>query len=270
MKSIIYTLICLTILVSSLFPQDKDSLIQLYKGMGYKIEYIDREIFNIYQEIEGFEYVQLFLRDKKSLVSKIRLSKNEIFSDTAIVEDISRLNELHLELTKFKMENDEKFANPPDASVFTNAGNNYDGKLEMFSKGHLFLYSDLNYLSGNSSPFNFKIRVTSLDSLMVSVKQSVGQYVGYGAGAGFLIGFIAGYASFDDDWGAKKEVKWLISSGIGAGIGLLLGLLISESIPPDMVTINFNSPYDVIKLSDHSAYYFGYDKTLEEKYIEMK
>ena len=70
--------------------------------------------------------------------------------------------------------------------------------------------------------------------------------------------------------GIKKETKWLISGAIGAGIGLLLGWLIGESIPPDIITINFNSPYDITKLKDHTAYYFGYGEILGEKYVVVE
>jgi len=270
MKRIIYTIISLTILTSLIFPQEKDSLIQLYYGMGDTIDVIDREIFEFYEDIDGYKYAQLFLRDRKYLISKITYSNNGIINDTVLVESMSKLYKFKKNMSRFKIENESKFESPVDASVFTNAGNNYDGKLEMFSKKYLYLNSDLNYVSGNSSPFNFKIPITRLDSLMVPVKQSVGPYLIYGSAGGYILGFIVGLATFDDDWGLKKELKWFISGAIGAGVGLLLGWLIGESIPPDILTIKFNSPYDVAKLRDHTAYYYRYDKALGEKYIEIE
>jgi len=270
MKNIIYILISLVLLTSSLFPQKKDSLIQLYYGMGDTIDVIDREIFDLYQDIDEYKYAQLFIRDKKNLVSKITYLNSDILSDTVLIDDISKYSELNYNLNRFNIENDQKFESPLDASVFTKTGNTYDGKLEMFSKKYLYLNSDFNYSTGSTSPFKFKASVSNVDSLMLPLKPSVLTYVGYGALGGLGIGLVAGIATFKDDMGASKEVKWLATSAIGAGIGLLLGWLIGESIPPDIITIKFNSPYDVSKLRDHTAYYYGYDKSMEEKYVKFE
>lgn len=270
MKKILMGLFVFIISIIQIHSQEKDSLIQLYPGMGDTIDVIDREIFELYKDIDEYKYSQLFLRDEKYLISKITCSNNGILSDTVLVDDISKFSELNYNLSRFKLENDKKFKSSLDASIFTKTGNTYDGKLEMFSKKYLYLNSDFNYYTGSSSPFKFKTPVSRVDSLMIAVKPSVLPYVGYGALGGFGIGLIAGIVTFDDDWGASKELKWLLSGAIGTGIGLLLGWLIGESITPDIITIKFNSPYDITKLSDHTAYYYNYDKSMEEKYVEFE
>jgi len=240
--------------------------------MGDTLDFVDREIFELYQDIEGYKYAQLFLRDKKYLVSKITYLNNGILSDTVLIDDISKFSELNYNLSRFEIENDKKFESPLDASVFTNAGNNYDGKLEMFSKRHLFLYSDLNYLTGNSSPFNYKVPVSRTDSLMISVKPSLGPYIGYGALGGVGLGLAA--ALFWINTANLREGYEIYVVGtttlVGAAVGVLVGWIIGETVPPDIINIQFNMPYDITKLRNHSAYYFRYEDSLEQRYIEIE
>jgi len=270
MNRIIYILISSVILTSSILPQERDSLIQLYSGIGDTIDFIDREIFGLYPDVNGYKYVQLFKRDGEFLVSKITYLDDGILRDTLIIEDYYQLYFLRQNVTKILMGNDKKLNSPLDASVFTNTGAQYDGRFEMFSKRYLYLNSDFNYLKDNSSAFDYKTPFLIVDSIQIAVKSNDGPYVEYGALGGFALGLIAGIATFNDDMGADKEIKWVVTGGIGAIVGGLLGWLIGESLPPDIVNIRFNTPYDVTKLKDYSAYYFQYNKTLEEKYVELE
>ena len=203
-------------------------------------------------------------------MSKITYLDDGILRDTLIIEDYHQLYFLRQNVSKILMENDNKLKSPSDASMFTNTGAKYDGKFEMFSKKYLYLNSDFNYLNANSSGFDYKIPFSLVDSIQIAVKSNDGPYVEYGALGGFVLGLIAGIANFNDDAGADKEIKWVITGGIGAIVGGLLGWLIGESLPPDIVNIRFNTPDDVIKLKDYSAYYFQYNKALEEKYVELE
>jgi len=270
MKKLIYMLLTFVVFISFPYSQERDSLIQLYSGIGDTIDFIDREIFDLYPDIEGYKYAQLFSRDKKFLISNINYSNGGRLCDTILVEDISTFYNMRFQLSQFVVENEKEFASPNDAFVLTNTGNKFYGKLKMFSKRYLYLNSDFNYLTGNSSGFDYKTPLSQVDSIQIAIKPNVGPYVGYGALGGFALGLIAGIATFNDDAGADKEIKWLAASAIGAAAGLLIGWLIGESLPPDFVNIRFSTPYDVIKLKDYSAYYFQYDKTLEEKYVKLK
>ncbi|MBE0571504.1 MAG: hypothetical protein IH618_08170 [Ignavibacteriaceae bacterium] len=267
----IICLICTMIMLSdSVQSQERDSLIQLYPGMGDTLDLFDREIFNLYQDVDEYKYAQLFSRDGEFLVSKITYLDDGILRDTLTIEDYHQLYFLRQNVSKIIMENDKKLNSPLDASVFTNTGAQYDGRFEMFSKKYLYLNSDFNYLTGNSSGLDFKTSFSHVDSIQIAIEPNVGPYVGYGALGGFALGFIAGIATFNDDWALQKETKWTIFGAFGAVTGFLLGWLIGESVPPDLVNIRFNTPNDVVKLKDYSAYYFQYNKTLEEGYLELK
>jgi len=49
-----------------------------------------------------------------------------------------------------------------------------------------------------------------------------------------------------------------------------VGWIIGETVPPDIINIQFNMPYDITKLRNHSAYYFRYEDSLEQRYIEIE
>ena len=85
MKITIYILLIIVSCSQFLRSQQRDSLIQLYSGIGDTIDFIDREIFDLYPDIEGYKYAQLFNRDDEFLVSKIVYSNNTIRNDTTLV-----------------------------------------------------------------------------------------------------------------------------------------------------------------------------------------
>jgi len=271
MKKIIYLILTTFLLTSfKIASQARDSHIQLYPGMGDKLDFVDREMFGLYPDIEGFDYAKIFSRDNKFLVSEISYFNKGFSADTVIVEDISKLSKMRAQLNQFTIQNDKKFESPINASIFTSNSNKYDGKLMMFSKKFLYLASDINYSVENYSPFYLKSSIESIDSLMIPEGKNLFPYIGGGAFAGFLAGFLIGTAIFEDDMGANKETKWMAIGGIGALVGALFGWVISEAIPNDHITIQFNTPYDVTKIKDYSVYYYRYDKSIEEKYVELK
>jgi len=270
MRKTILFLFFTLILISQVHAQEKDSLIQLYPGMGDTLDMIDREVFGLYKDVKGFQSARMFVREKKYFISDIKYLKDGLPGDTVLIEDISRFSEMRFQLNKFKLENDKKFESPLDASIFTTSGSRYNGRLDMFSKRYFFLSVDLNQAESSSSPYKYKTSVLLVDSLLIPEKQDVGKYILYGTAGGFVLGFFAGYATFDDDWALPKESKWLITGAIGAGVGFLLGWLIGESLPPNILTITFNSPNDILKLKEHSAYYYQKNPSFEEQYIGIE
>ncbi len=270
MKALIYLLALLMLFAIILNAQEKDSLIQLYPGMDDTLDFIDREIFRLYTDIDGFQDAQLFVRNDKNFVSKINYKDEGLLKRKILVESISAFHDLKNRMSQFKIENDHKYELPLPTSVFTRSGSQFDGRLKMFSKIYLYVNSDTEYGENERSPIKFKVAFSKIDSLSIPVKQSTGKYLLYGVGGGTILGFIIGYATFDDDWGLPKESKWLISGAIGAGIGFLFGWLIGESLPPNILTITFNYPTDILKLKEYSAYYYQKNRSIEEQYVEMK
>ncbi len=119
---ILYLISSIFLLSTNIPAQEKDSLIQLYSGIGDTIDFIDREIFGFYPDIDEYKYAQLFNRDREFLVSKITYLDDGILRDTLIIEDYHQLYFLRQNVSKIIMENDKKLNSPLDASMFTNTG----------------------------------------------------------------------------------------------------------------------------------------------------
>lgn len=272
-KFILYSICLIFILSLNSLAQESDSLIQLYPGMGDTLDFIDREIFELYRDFDDYKYAQLYLRDNKLFVSKI-YSKYGKVRDKVLVEDISEFEDSQMKLYQIILDNEKKFQSPLNASVFIDNGHNYNGKLEMFSKKFLYFNSEMDYLTGDSSPFKFKTQLQKVDSLRIQAKKpNLLPYIGYGALGGAAIGAVIGvYWANNYENLYEDHDKYLIgiSSLVGAVIGVFVGYIINTTAPLEFITIRFTSPNDILKLKDYSPYYFNYRKSLEESYVELE
>ena len=280
MKTVL--LLILLFLFSSLQmkAQNQDSLIQLYKGMDDTIDFIDREMFDLFPDIEGFKYAQLFIRNNQSLVSKITCLENGIEKRLSLMENISKLSKINSKLYKLEEENINKSENPPEASLSIRNENILNGKLKMFSKKYLFLDSKVDNSNYESQLSYYKVPLTQVNYLHLTQENGFEKnlkYIGYGALGGGALGFLIGYAADDNGqlsgWEMLDDFERAAVAGlIGIGVGALVGLIIGEIAEPfySEFTITFNSPNDILKLKEYSAYYYQQDKTLEEQYIEVK
>ncbi len=64
MKKIIYKLLTFVLFVSSAYPQQKDSLIQLYPGLGDTLEFFDCDSFNCFKN-RWISICILIIRDEQ-------------------------------------------------------------------------------------------------------------------------------------------------------------------------------------------------------------
>ena len=270
MKKIIIALMVTIIFSAISYSQQRDSLIQLYPGVGDTLDFIDREIFGLYRDFDDYKYAQLFLRDNKFFISKI-YSKYGKVRNKVLVEDISKFKDLQMELYQIILENEKKFQSPLNASIFIDNGHNYNGKLEMFSKKFLYLNSDIDYITGISSPFKFKTLFQKVDSLRIQAKKpNLLPYVGYGSLIGAGLGAATGLLWNKENLRVSDITIVALATLIGWGTGALVGLVIGSTTPMEFITIRFNSPNDILKLKDFTPYYFNYRKSLEESYMELE
>ena len=77
-KYIVNISIVLIIALIQLSAQERDSLIQLYPGMGDTISYVDRNYFGLYNQVEGFEYATVYINDNEKLISRVTSSDNGV------------------------------------------------------------------------------------------------------------------------------------------------------------------------------------------------
>jgi len=273
MKSIIYILISLTILASTSFPQEKDSLIQLYPGLGDTLELLDREFFNLYSNIEGFQEASLYIRDNNKLISRLKLKISNEIIDTTFIQPLAILEKVRLDIAKLENENSKKLGIKADAIVGLKDEKLIKGRLIMFSKSNLYLISENEDENKILQSDALKIQLSNVNQINVLGQNNTWSYAGWGVLIGFAVGGIAYLSSKEDNstspgiGGFGLRGLELISTPI---LGGLVGLLIGSGSSSDDEIIQIESQSDVMKLKDYAKYYFRYDEALEEKYVEIE
>jgi hypothetical protein len=265
--TVFFVTVIVFILGGNSLCQERDSLIQLYPGIGDTIDVFEREYFGLFPNIDEFEQAQLYIRDNSSLVSKITYAAEGILKDTVSVQQLSALNGVRLSIKKIEMENDEKLETLHEVTILTKDGKTYDAKLVMFNKYYLYL------LSGESSGSGFMIPLSNINNVVLLGESEAVYSMGVGALLGGVIGAIIGFISGDDESGflqftaGEKAIGFGLIFGIVGGI---IGLSSGLGSSTDDETIQINSQHDVIKLRDYAKYYFIYDEEVENSYTEIK
>ncbi len=257
--------------------QNQDSLIQIYSGMGDTLDFIDREMFELYPDFEGFKYAQLFNRNNQYLISIINCLDNGIEKRIPLIENISKISEFNYKISRFEKENLEKNNKLLDVSITKNDQNILEGKLKMFSKKYLFLDYDNYSTNLEGQLLHYKIPITQINYLGLTEEKGFEKnlkYIGFGTLGGGALGFLTGLAiGPSENFDRLDNFQYGALCGlVGIGVGALVGLIIGEIAEPYYTdfTITFNSPNDILKLREYSAYYFKPDNKIEDLYKEIK
>lgn len=267
MKKLLCTLtVTVIVLITQInsFAQTRDSLIQLYPGIGDTIYLIDREYFELFQNVDGFEYAVFYIRDNKELISKVTSKLERVNKDTLFIQNISVLENVRLKIKKIDGENNKKLESPREVIVFAKDENQYKGLLEMFSKENLYL------ISAEQSDYRYKIPISNVERIVLPGESNVLSTLGIGALIGAGVGALIGLAASDDGGFITKEGQ--VAAGgiffglIGAIIGLVSGLVSSESD----LEIHIKKDSDILMLKNIAYYYFIYNETREKKYVEIQ
>lgn len=249
------------------FAQTRDSLIQLYPGIGDTIFLFDRDYFKLFPKIGGFEYAVFYIRDNKELVSIVTYNSGSVVRDTLSTYSLSALENIRLKIRKISNENYEKLEPPREVMIFTKEANQYTGLLEMFSKENLYL------ISSGQSDDRFKIPISKVDSILIPGESRVASSMGWGALIGFCVGGLLGIASGDDKGGFvnfSAGKKALGFGGLLGGVGAIIGLVVGLSSSENEEVIQIDKDFDLHQLKNIAYYYFVYNETREKKYIEIK
>ena len=267
MKNLIYILLTFFLFIFSTYSQQKDSLIQLYPGLGDTLDFIDREYFGLLQNISGFEKATFYIRDNKYLISKIIFKRNETFFDTLAVQSLSVLDAMRSNVERILLENKTKVSSPREVIILTREGKEFSGKLEMFSKDNLYLSSTKNLQAEESAERNSLIPANKLEKVTFESKSNVLASVGWGVLAGAALGGTMALASGDNE---LAQGLFLIAGAFFSVVGGAIGYFIGMSGSEDEVVIRIDNQIDLLKLKNYAKYYFRNDKTLEEKYVELE
>jgi small nuclear ribonucleoprotein (snRNP)-like protein len=271
MKNFFYFFISIAVLTSTLLPQRKDSLIQLYPGIGDTLQTFDRNYFELFQNISGFESATFYIRYQDRLVSKIKYIKDNSFYDTTAIQSLAVLQSIRKQIENTLLKNDSVTYSQQETIVSTKDGKEYEGNLDMFSKTNLYLSEVEALQSEKDLNMNVSIPVNEVNTIILIGSSNVLYSTAVGVLAGGTFGAIIGFASGDEEGGFVNFQKEEKAFGLGVTFGLIggtVGFMIGES--EDDVVIKIDSKNDLLKLKDNAKYYFQYDKSIEEKYVELE
>ena len=242
----------------TLFAQQADSLIELVPGIGKRIGIVDKEYYGLFPRFKSFEKAELFIRDHKQLISKISYFELNQIKDTTLIQSIFVLDSLRSQINQIQEEYDNKFTSPVEVKVVTVSGDKYEGKLEMFSKRYLYLFSDKSIVTGGTSHLRVKIPVSDIEAVVVPGQSNVLLGIGIGALVGAVVGLAIGLSSAKDEkaciFTIKKEHQAICLSAFTGVIGSLAGLLFGVVSSSDDEVLGISRISDIIKLKEYAKY----------------
>jgi len=265
MKKIIYLLLAFNLFIVSAYSQERDSLVQLYAGIGDTIDLFNREFFDLYSNVEGFQDASLYIRGKDKLVSRLELQVSRGIVDTIIINSLSSLEIVRLNISKLDEENNKKSGIERDVIVGFKDERQIEGQLNMFSKSNLYLFSENNNENNISQSQYLMIPTLNVNEVNILGQNKTWSQAGWGALIGLAIGGIS-YFSTENNSKNLRGIE-LISTPI---LGGLIGLIIGAAASTNDEVYKINSEYDLLKLKDYAKYYFRYDESVDEKYLELE
>ena len=237
---------------SKILAQEPDSLIELYPGFGNGIDRFDKEYFELFNEYDDFEKAVFFIRDKKYLVSKINIYSQSNLKDAVLIQPLSSLDSIRTKISEIEKKNNNSDAEC-EVAIITLSGDKYEGKLKMFSKKYLYLYSDKSISTSGTSHLRVKIPISNVEALVLPGESNTLAGMGWGALAGLVVGLVVSLTSVESQNLWIYDSRMLVSgffAVLGAGIGALIGLGASTS---DEV-IEIATTYDLLKLKELAKY----------------
>ena len=253
---LLYTIFVLSIDVQS---QEKDSLIQLYPGLGDTIDQFDREYFGLFQNIHGFESAMFFIRDNEKLLSKVTYTESGKQKDTIFIQQLWALKDARERIKKIEVENDLKLETENEAIVFLKDQNIISGRLIMFNKHCIFIVTEDEV--GNPELNYIKIQLENIDQIKILGASKTLSYGGIGAVAGLLLlpinALVGGWA---------YATIWVFNPIVCGIIGLVVGALSARY--EDIYIVETN--YDILELKNIIKYQFKNDESVKELYKEIE
>jgi hypothetical protein len=155
-----------------------------------------------------------------------------------------------LQISTIQEEYDSKFDYPLDVKISTITGEQYLGKLEMFSKKYLYLLSDKSVSTGGTSHSRIKILVSDVEVVILPGESNILAGLGWGALAGLVIATIV-YISTNDN---TNDLEGVAVASVGSLIGGLVGLLVGIASSTSDEVIEIATIRDLIKLKEYAKY----------------
>jgi len=258
----------------SSFAQVEDSLIQLTPEIGDTISLTERNYYNLYPNIKGFQYATVYLRNDTVAVSRITfMNESGTLEDIIITNKVVYIGNLraHIrlvdneKLTSLKrieeLKQIEEFGDISQlttlVTVTTKDGYDYKGWLLSVKEDSIFIIPDTIVTKSTLDIINNSLTFTSEDIQSVFIKGEENAGGGFvtgaliGLGVGVLVGL--GTNSFFSQMGAEDNaVGVALLGGLTFGlVGGVIGMIVGSATSPSDQTIEINSAADLERLKEY-------------------
>jgi len=272
-----YILIIQFILAGVIIPQQADSLIQVYPGIGDTLNLFNRTYIGLFPEVKNFDYAVFYISNKDSLVTKIYYSANDTTKETVRVQNILSYDSIYTIIRAINSINYELRKLRNNIYFETKEGNWIEGQLEMFDEKYIYVLS-ANVRADHVGQMRYRIPVSSINWLTIEGESYTLMGMLTGSAAGGIIGAIA-YSLIrkKQDGSSLKSctadadnaaTALAVCAGITLG-GFLIGTIIGSSQSTDDNVIYFETDMDVLKLSGYSYYVLDKEMLNERKYFDI-
>jgi hypothetical protein len=238
----------------------------LYPGLSDTVDHFDAKYFELLPNMKGFEHAVFYIRNNQRLVSKVTFSEYGETRDTNFIQPLSALNDTRKKIEEIELENEKKYESPREFIIETKSGDVYLGEIEMFNKFKIYFRTEETVSTNSFNDSKFKIDYLNIETLTLVGETNTWSCMGYGALVGLgasLVGAIA-FSSGED-----SGIAYLIGASltvIGGISGLIFGL--ASSTGDELLLMDYQE--DLQQLKNYAKYYFKYDNSLEEKYVEIE
>jgi len=261
MKKIIYALLTFILFSSFAYAQERDSLIQLYPGLRDTLDLFDRDYFELFQNIDGYEYAVFYIRNDEDLISKVTYYDDGLLRDTVFVQRVSALLGARSRIQEIEKENQSKLEMETEAIVILKDERIIKGRLRMFSKKYIYIISENENETGGHALDYLEVPLVKIDQIKILGSSKTWSYMAYGVAIGLLlfpINYLVG--------GWAYITAWILNPITDGIIGLIVGA--SSSRYEDVYIIETQP--DILKIKDYAKYYFQYDESVEKNYVELE
>ena len=264
MKSIIINLILLLIVLNTgINSQVRDSLIEIYPGIGYSMDRseLDKTSMLNLKRFTTFQEAKFFIRNDSLLVINITyLDAEGTTKDTTVITRSSIISNIRVSLHQKSVDEVKNLKDVPEIILTTTTGERHKGKIENadhYSVTVVINEDNFGYTTTDKEIFKETFLKTELKKVIIPGESNVSDGLMIGLGVGVVTGVILGAAEGDDppgflslSAGSKAYLAGILLGSIGTVAGLVLGIITSTSDNEIII----NEDYDLTELNKYALY----------------
>jgi hypothetical protein len=261
MKKYIISVLIIIIIILPNFSAAQYKLLNLSPEIRDTIDLIERNYYNLYQDIKEFQYAMIYFCDDSVTISKIYfLNENGVLVDTIISHTPNYERNLIACIRQINSDRLENFESGSKITVTKIDGKVFVGKLLAVGDSSFIICPDTISEASTLSLLKNYMKLNTNEINIVFIENDFSNRIrpetDYGALLGLIPGIIIGVNSVDEGFFSmpESEVKvWagIAGAGCGALIGGLIGMVVGLIISPADETIHLNSASDIEQLKGY-------------------